>query len=57
MSYVETVLTRLETKRARLRSIEAIKIQPFGGVAEPKMVENELRRQIAVDEKILRDLA
>lgn len=56
MSYRETVRARIEKTRAKLRSIETANIQRFGGDADPRDIETELRRQIARDEEIIRDL-
>ena len=54
MSYVEKPRVRIEERKGRLRPIEGANIQRLSGVAYPTIIERELRRQIAVDEDLLR---
>jgi hypothetical protein len=54
MSYVEKLRARIEERKGRLRSIEGANIQRLSGVAYPTIIGRELRRQIAVDEDLLR---
>ncbi len=54
MSYVDRLRARIEEKKSRLSSIEQANVQRYSGVAYPTTIEKELRRQIAVDEDLLR---
>jgi hypothetical protein len=56
MSYEATVRAHIEKTRSKLKLIESANIQRLYGDADPRDIESELRRQIARDEKILRDL-
>jgi hypothetical protein len=53
MSYIDDLRARIETKKAKLKSIQDANLQRLAGVAYPETIENELRRQIAIDERLL----
>jgi len=53
MSYIDDLRARIETKKAKLKSILDANLQRLAGDAYPDMIVNELRRQIAIDERLL----